>query len=99
MVRDESVAGGKLKEAGTTHWASPNTGATNSSGFSALPGACRHSDGSFSGITLDAFWWSTTAYDAANSWYRSVNYVDVELGRGNLGNNKGSFSVRCVLDQ
>ena len=46
-VGDDSVAGGKLKEIGTTHWTSPNTGATNENGFTALPGGDRLLNGVF----------------------------------------------------
>jgi uncharacterized protein (TIGR02145 family) len=47
----ESVAAGKIKETGITHWAPPNTGATNETGFTALPGGYRGSNGTFSNIT------------------------------------------------
>jgi len=46
----ESVAGGMIKETGTTHWRSPNTGATNESGFSAIAGGAREYDGRYYGI-------------------------------------------------
>ncbi|GAB3421742.1 fibrobacter succinogenes major paralogous domain-containing protein [Niabella aquatica] len=57
----ESVAGGKLKETGFSHWLSPNTGATNSSGFSALPGSMRspNAEPPFPySIGYDGIWWS-----------------------------------------
>ncbi len=54
----ESIAGGKLKETGTTHWRSPNAGATNESGFTALPGGHRDVNGTFSAMGDDGFWWS-----------------------------------------
>ena len=54
-----SVAGGKMKETGTTHWNSPNTGATNESGFTALPGGRRDSsNGAFSNVGYYGYWWS-----------------------------------------
>jgi uncharacterized protein (TIGR02145 family) len=62
-----SVAGGKLKEAGTTHWESPNTGATNYTGFTALPGGFTHTvndDWGFSNIRIRGEWWSSTENSA-----------------------------------
>jgi uncharacterized protein (TIGR02145 family) len=54
----ESAAGGKLKEAGTAHWLAPNTGATNESGFTALPGGIRDTDGDFAAIGWFCAFWS-----------------------------------------
>src|SRR5690554_5475820 len=67
-----SVAGGKLKETGTTHWAR-NTGATNETGFTALPGGGRDDSGTFYGIGGDGFWWSATEHYAL-AWYRFMLY-------------------------
>lgn len=90
------VSGGKMKETGTTHWPSPNTGATNSSGFTGLPGAIRFSGGSF-GNSGFGFWWSSTEKDASNAWYRYLGYNFAELARTNDPKQAG-FSVRCVKD-
>ncbi len=93
----DSVAGGKLKEAGTTHWASPNTGATNESGFTAFPGGYRQSNGSFDDIGIVGYWWSATGTDAATAWYRFMGCGNSDVGRNNYGKT-GGFSVRCVRD-
>ncbi|MCX6232105.1 MAG: T9SS type A sorting domain-containing protein [Bacteroidetes bacterium] len=93
----ESVAGHKLKEAGITHWASPNTGATNETGFTALPGSNRFFDGYFGNIGIDGFWWSSTENDAINTWSRYVNNNDSNFYRMYFNKNNG-FSVRCVRD-
>ena len=101
-----SVVGSKINEAGTIHWLSPNTEATNSSGFTALPGGSRgdYADGrgTFSGIGRIAYWWSSTALDATSLWNFNVgrsSYWDVHDGGGlrNLPKQCG-FSVRCLKD-
>lgn len=92
-----SVAGGKLKETGTTHWASPNTGATNETGFTALPGGDRYSSGTFSYIGSHGFWWSATEHGAVAAWDSDVNSADSYVRRNLYGKDVG-FSVRCVRD-
>ncbi len=93
----EGVAGGKMKEAGLTHWASPNIGATNESGFTALPGGYRNSGGSFGNLTYYAYFWSSSQGDASNAWTRDL-YWDHE-GVYRYGNYKSyGFSARCLQD-
>jgi uncharacterized protein (TIGR02145 family) len=94
----ESVAGGKLKETGTTHWHSPNAGATNETGFTALPGGFRDgSIGTFDGIGYSPYWWSSTESDSYVAWVRYIFYDISDVGRGYLYENFG-FSVRCIKD-
>jgi uncharacterized protein (TIGR02145 family) len=78
-----SVAGGKMKSTGTTLWNTPNTGADNSSGFSALPGGYRNQIGSFVGIRLVAIIWSATELGSNNAWYRGLNSSSSLAGRYN----------------
>jgi uncharacterized protein (TIGR02145 family) len=92
--------GGKLKEAGTTHWISPNKEATNSIGFTALPGGLRSSmDGlNFQAISYMGLWWSSTedlnrAYRWA--WTYSMSYSNGWLGVVARHVNEG-LSVRCM---
>jgi len=91
------ACGGKLKSIGTSYWYSPNSDATNVSGFSALPGGYRNSDGSFGSIRLDAFFWSATEYDDYYAWDRSLGYNYGSVGRNNYYKKIG-FSVRCLKD-
>jgi uncharacterized protein (TIGR02145 family) len=95
----ESVAGGKLKETGTTHWNSPNSGATNEVGFTALPGGQYESDQSEKFIynRVYGFWWSTTEYNATTAWDRDVYS---EFGRAYKYKyaKQIGLSVRCVRD-
>ena len=93
----EDVAGGKMKETGTTHWNSPNTGATNSSGFTALPGGYRSTIGMFFKEGNDGSWWSATEYSSTSAWYRCLRCNRDEVNRFNYG-KEGGFSVRCVRD-
>ncbi len=93
----DSVSGGKLKETGTTHWRSPNTGATNETGFTALPGGARNSNGTFTSLRNNGYWWSATEGNAANAWSR---YIDFDYSFVGIDyNSKGvGSSVRCVRD-
>jgi uncharacterized protein (TIGR02145 family) len=93
----ESVAGGKMKSIGTAYWNSPNTGATNESGFSALPGGSRNFDGSFNNIRANAFFWSATEFDDNNAWYRKLDYNNGNVNRTNNPKSVG-YSVRCIRD-
>ena len=93
-----SIAGGKLKETGTTHWNSPNTGATNESGFSALPGGYRNSNsGSFNAQNFYGYLWSTTEDVATIVWYRYLTYNNSNVYRNDDYKSLG-FSVRCLRD-
>jgi uncharacterized protein (TIGR02145 family) len=92
----ESVAGGKLKETGTAHWNSPNTGATNETGFTALPGGYRHQDGSFYNIELGCYMWSSTEYTADMAWEQNPNNNGSNMRRS-MDMKKDGFSVRCLM--
>jgi uncharacterized protein (TIGR02145 family) len=91
------VAGGKLKETGTTHWFNPNEGATNESGFTALPGGYRGYVGDFSYVGYDGYWWSATEYRTYGAWYRSMYYGYSTVSRYSHDKEFG-FSVRCLRD-
>jgi uncharacterized protein (TIGR02145 family) len=91
-------AGGKLKETGTLHWQSPNIGATNEIGFTALPGGGRDdSDGSFYSITLFNAWWSATPDFDSYAWFYDVRTDETELYSSSSNKSYG-LSVRCVKD-
>jgi uncharacterized protein (TIGR02145 family) len=91
-----SQAGGKLKEVGTTHWNSPNTGATNETGFTALPGGFRYADlGTFNNIGNYGYWWSATETSSDNGGTWGIDtQTSVLSGYGSTKYN--GYSVRCV---
>jgi uncharacterized protein (TIGR02145 family) len=90
--------GGILKEAGTTHWLSPNTGATNSSGFRALPSGNRDIDGPFYNIGSIGYWWSSTEDEMGGyAWTHYMFYNNDDYMKLHLNNTFG-FSVRCIRD-
>ncbi|MBP7850035.1 MAG: right-handed parallel beta-helix repeat-containing protein [Lentimicrobiaceae bacterium] len=88
-------AGGKMKEAGTNYWNSPNTGATNSSGFTALGAGFRYSNGSFSNLTGTTYFWSSSGYSSTSDFGWGLRYNDADVSR-NSGANTYGFSVRCI---
>ncbi len=102
-VGGESVAGGKLKENGTIHWDSPNTAASNSSGYTALPAGYRYyADGSFDGVGYGVnkcgYWWSSTEGSATGAWARGMFYDYSSVYRSISQSKNGAFSVRCLQD-
>jgi uncharacterized protein (TIGR02145 family) len=92
-----SISGGKLKETGTTHWNSTNTGATNETGFTALPGGMRNGGGTFYNIGSYGFWWSSTESSTTLSWARSLSYMSTNVYRDGYSKESG-YSVRCLRD-
>ncbi len=90
-----SIAGGKMKETGTEHWNSPNTGATNESGFTALPGGYRRNYGNYSHMGNYCCFWSSAEYSSSYAWYRRLTYYGSDVDRGNYDKQSG-FSVRVV---
>ena len=91
------LAGGKLKEAGFTHWNSPNTSATNEIGFSALPSGSRGFFGEFFDIGNGGNWWSSTETDTNEAWYQDLANNYCRMGRGRYSKREG-YSVRCLGD-
>ena len=91
-----SDGGGNLKETGTTHWWPDNTGATNSSGFTALPGGARLADGSFGDFLISGIFWTSTE-NSTDAWYRMLSYAHADEYRNVFDKNRG-YSVRCIRD-
>jgi uncharacterized protein (TIGR02145 family) len=93
----ESVAGGKLKETGTAHWTTPNTGATNESGFTALPSGFFSYTGEFWNLHFDGDWWSSTENSATTAYCLYITYYHSNVNR-NYTDKRNGFSVRCLKD-
>ena len=91
------MAGGKLKETGTMHWTDPNTGATNESGFTALPGGLRDR-GSFNGLGNKGGWWSSEEYRSDYAMGREMQSVENSVGFMYHERKQIGFSIRCVKD-
>jgi len=92
-----SVAGGKMKETGTSHWNSPNTTATNESGFTALPAGSRNYWGVFGSIGNYGNWWTSTEANATDAWFRYL-YYDNANESWNYNDKESGYSVRCLRD-
>ncbi|MGE5406657.1 MAG: FISUMP domain-containing protein [Methanosarcina sp.] len=90
-------AGGRLKEYGTNHWTSPNTGATNSYGFVALPAEGRTIDGTFGNFGDYADFWTNTEFNLSEAWYWNILYVAPYFTNKKIEKNYAT-SVRCIKD-
>jgi uncharacterized protein (TIGR02145 family) len=92
-----TVAGGKMKEV-RAYWTGPNTGATNESGFTGLPGGFRQWNGTFALAGNDGFWWSATETDDHYSaWKFYLDYTSYQSFRSSDVKAQG-YSVRCLKD-
>ena len=92
-----AVAGGAMKETGAIHWTTPNTGATNISGWAGLPGGYRNSLGTFNGVGNGGYWWSSTVVSTSYAWFRYLDYSNGIISR-DFNDKKVGFSVRCLRD-
>ncbi len=94
----DTIAGGLMKEIGTTHFESPNEGATNLCGFTGLPGGLRSDNGPFGAVGYDGLWWSSTPESGTNdAWNIVLSYSSYYLYRVYYYKRFG-FSVRCLRD-
>lgn len=94
----ETIAGGKMKSIGTTLWNSPNTNATNSSGFTGLPGGYRYNNVYPSNnVGYNGFWWSSSEGSTTIALHRSLAYSNSGFGSSTNPKVHG-FSVRCISD-
>jgi uncharacterized protein (TIGR02145 family) len=98
----EAIAGGKMKTLGmsdsaTGLWSAPNSGATNSSGFSGIPGGYRMLQGPYSNLEFIGYYWSSSDFVTLSTYYRYIIYDDVDLTRVTGAKGNG-FSVRCLRD-
>ena len=92
------IAGGKMKEAGLEHWDSPNTGATNESGFTGLPGGFRNTTGSYDYMGEGGYFRSSSEYNSYRAWFHGLYSTWEEVYRGFEMNKNSGLSVRCVGD-
>ncbi len=90
-----TIAGGKLKEAGLSHWNALNDGATNETGFTALPAGYHANYGTYGGLGTLNYFWSSTEYDATYVWARFLFNYDTNVNRSYYAKNQG-YSVRCL---
>ena len=104
-----NITGGKLKDADTTYWRSPNKEATNESGFTAVAGGWRETNGRFGGLNFYAFWWTSTYEpgpsliplnkdNQAGPWMRVIFSDQNSIKKNNCFSKRMGFSVRCIKD-
>lgn len=93
----DNVAGGKMKEIGVSHWLFPNTDATNSSGFTALPGGARQLGLNFYGIGILGYWWGSESVTECCSYHTYIGNDNGGCFSSSYYKNSG-FSVRCIKD-
>lgn len=96
-LKGDTIAAGKMKSTGTVHWLIPNTGATNESGFTALPGGYRLDNGSYHTMGSNGYWWSTTRSYEMYAWTPRLYSGFADVKREPYYEKYG-FAVRCIKD-
>ena len=91
-----SAAGGVMKETGTTHWTTPNTGATNTSGFTALPGGYRTVNGVYSLMSTNGCYGTGTVYNGSYGIEYSLSNTSATITRNTVWTKPNGFSIRCI---
>lgn len=95
-----AAAGGKMKESGTEHWNSPNSDATNQSGFTGLPGGYRSfRDGAFFSVKDNASWWSTSINTSSTAWIVAITLYNTTAVQVVSGDLRYGVSVRCLKNK
>ena len=90
--------GGLLKESGTSHWHSPNTGAVNETGFTAIPSGARSTGGTYEGIGEGGVCWTTgNTAEAGHPWGYAYLFNKASINRAGTYENTG-YAIRCVKD-
>lgn len=97
FLGDSAIAGGKLKEAGTDHWLSPNKGATNSSGLTGLGSGVRYLDGAFASVLNYTGIWSSTETSNIDEWFMGLYYGDASFTSDHRAKTYG-LTIRCIRD-
>jgi uncharacterized protein (TIGR02145 family) len=96
----KGVVGGKLKEAGSAHWTKPNAGASNSSGFFALPGGRRNQEQTYSYSETDGYWWTSSEDEESTRYAWSLRMSNIEpivdMGCNDV---RDGYAIRCVRDR
>ena len=94
----DTIAGGKLKEVGISHWLNPNRYAINENGFKALPGGELFLDHTFKHLGREGSWWSSTENSPISIWKRTIYNTHSSIYGTNGIDIEEGFSVRCVKD-
>lgn len=98
LLGGDSVAGGKMKAIGSQYWNSPNTAATNESGFAALPGAFRSESGSFDSLRVKGYYWTSTEVGLNDALIRKLYFQDDNIDEAPFPKRTGA-SIRCIKDE
>ncbi|WP_441900717.1 fibrobacter succinogenes major paralogous domain-containing protein [Pedobacter psychrotolerans] len=94
-IGGDRYSGSKIQESGVSHWID-DTGASNSTKFTGLPGGKRNGNGTYENLSYNAYWWTTTTNSTGTAQYYNLyvkGYIEVAESFKNLG-----YSIRCIKD-